>query len=277
MAAVKVGKDILVQTSLNGVRTLRFNNPKKLNSWSAPMMREMQSAFSDASKDPATKAIIVTGTGNYYSAGVDLAGVMKPMAPAKLVSTITTYNQDLFELFIKFEKPIIIAVNGPAIGAPVTSASICDTILASNTATFHTPFAALGLPAEGCSSYWFPRQLGDEMANKLLNEAVKIDAETALSCGLVHRVVEPDQLMEEAQKAAEEWVASGKPRKIIAEDQVEKLIEVNARESVDLANGFVSVKFLEAQREMASKKGRTQQALLFSALKLTRPVWASFL
>jgi peroxisomal 3,2-trans-enoyl-CoA isomerase len=60
------------------------------------------------------------------------------------VSEITKYNQSLFELFIKFEKPIIIAVNGPAIGAPVTSASICDAILASKTATFHTPFAALG-------------------------------------------------------------------------------------------------------------------------------------
>jgi peroxisomal 3,2-trans-enoyl-CoA isomerase len=81
MATVKAAKDVLVQTSLNGVLTLRFNNPKKLNAWSAPMMKAMESAFSEAAADPATKAIVVTGTGNYYSAGVDLAGVLRPMAP----------------------------------------------------------------------------------------------------------------------------------------------------------------------------------------------------
>ena len=77
-------------------------------------------------------------------------------------------NQALFNLFLDFPKPILIAVNGPALGASVTSATLCDGIIASDKATFSTPFAALGVTPEGCSSVQFARLMGEENAERML-------------------------------------------------------------------------------------------------------------
>ena len=101
---------------------------------------------------------MLTGTGKYYSAGVNLSAIMAPMSPAKIHAEIVKRNSAVFNNFIDFPKPIIVAVNGPAIGAVVTSATLSDAIIAAEEATFSTPFAALGIVPEGCSSVHFARQ-----------------------------------------------------------------------------------------------------------------------
>merc|ERR1711879_885628 len=120
-----------------------------------------------------------------------------------------------------FPKPILTAVNGSAVGVGVTSATLTDTILAASTATFHTPFAKLGLPPEGCSSFNFPRLLGQDNANMMLKDAVKIDAQTALRIGLIHEILEPEKLMARAQEIAEDWIRQGRQRPIIDQGLVE--------------------------------------------------------
>jgi len=86
------------------------------------------------------------------------------MHPRAAFEMIVTKNQSLFDAFLNFPKPMIAAVNGPGIGACVTSATLCDAIVASERATFSTPFARLGVPAEGCSSYWFEQIMGKASA-----------------------------------------------------------------------------------------------------------------
>ena len=76
----------------------------------------------------------------------------------------------MFNYFIDFPKPILVAANGPAIGASVTSAALCDGIIASHKASFLTPFARLAVPAEGCSCVHFQRILGTESAHKMIGE-----------------------------------------------------------------------------------------------------------
>ena len=88
-----------------------------------------------------------------------------------------------------FEKPIVAAVNGPAIGAVVTSATLCDAIVASDKATFSTPFAKLGVPPEGCSSVQFERLMGpDNAARMLFEEGWRPTAAEALEAGLVQEI-----------------------------------------------------------------------------------------
>ena len=82
------------------------------------------------------------------------------MHPKTLHSAIYVNNKAVFDMFIEFPKPIMVAANGPAIGACVTSATLCDAIIASDKATFLTPFARLGIPPEGCSSVHFERCMG---------------------------------------------------------------------------------------------------------------------
>merc|ERR1712106_749638 len=111
----------------------------------------------------------------------------------------------VFDSFLDVPKPIIIAANGPAIGACVTSASLCDAIVASEKATFLVPFARLSIPPEGCSSVHFERMLGKEAARKMLEEGWKPSAAEAKEIGLVR-----------AQELAEQWVAAGKVKQIPA-------------------------------------------------------------
>jgi Delta3-Delta2-enoyl-CoA isomerase len=126
------------------------------------MLLTLFDAFQAAENDPETKVVVLTGTGKYYCAGVDLSGTIKPMHPAELHNMIKTSNQKVFDTFLKFPKPIIAAVNGPAIGASVTTTTLCDHTIAGESATFLTPFARLGVPPEGCSSVHFEFLMGKE-------------------------------------------------------------------------------------------------------------------
>jgi len=117
-----------------------------------------------------------------------------------------------------FTQPIIVAVNGRAIGAPVTSASLCDAIVAVQHATFETPFKRLGLFPEGCSSVHFARLMGEETARQMLEEGRRLTAAEALQAGLVTQVVATDEeLQPAAQALAERWVAEGRPRTLVAD------------------------------------------------------------
>ena len=108
-----------LETSLgaNGIMTITFANPKKLNAWTQPMMEGFFDCLQDAQRRSDVEGVVVTGQGKYYSAGVDLSNTIKPMMPSKLVTHIRDMNQKVFETIIDFEKPIIAAINGPVVGA----------------------------------------------------------------------------------------------------------------------------------------------------------------
>ena len=264
-----------------GVTTLTMNRPKQLNGWTEEMMKDLQMHFATLRNDPDTKVAVLTGTGTYYCAGVNLSGTFKPQHPAKLHSMIQTQNQMLFDLFLDWPKPIIAAINGPAIGASVTSATLCDAIVASETATFSTPFARLGVPPEGCSSVNFERFMGSDNATRMMGkEAWVPSAAEAVEIGLVTKVVSEDKLQEAAQQLGEEWIADGKQRSLPHNGDA-RLIEefklVNKEESALLADAFTSEKFLEGQRAFLSSKGKTIPAMVFTFAKLTRPLWSQLL
>jgi len=245
------------------------------------MMFQGREALQDAARDEEIDAVVVTGTGKYYCAGVDLAAVLKPQAPKKLLADIESLNKQLFDQYISFPKPIFVAVNGPAIGAAATSATLMDGIFANQRASFVTPFDAVGLVPEGCSSYLFPKIFGDELASKLLNENLKISAQEALDAGMVKQVVETspsegadEELLAAAQSYAENYVSKHGRVRSVSPEETAKRQQVNAEESKALAEAFLSVKFLKAVEGNAARKGRTSTKLTFQALRLTRPIWS---
>merc|ERR1719334_1071972 len=271
----EVNHKLVLSATKNNVTTLTMNDPKKLNGWTGPMMLTLKDRFEQHAKDPETKVLILTGADPYYCAGVNLSATIQPMHPKKLHTMIRTSNQAVFDSFLDFPKPILIAANGPAIGACVTSASTCDAIVASEKATFLVPFARLSIPPEGCSSVHFERMLGKEAAGKMLNEGWKPNAHEAKEIGLVKEVVPHEQLMERAQALAEEWVKTGKKKEIPAGGTVEEYKAVNAKESLELADAFLSYPFLDAQYKFLKSKGKN--ASLFLILKTLRPLWSKLL
>jgi len=268
-----------IQSSFkDSVLTIMMNKPKKLNGWTSEMMEAFASAFEKAAQDEQTKVAILTGMGDYYSAGVNLSGTLKLMAPKKLHRLIVQHNERLFDQFLTFPKPLLIAINGPAIGASVTSASLCDGIIAADTATFSTPFAALGVSPEGCSSVHFARLMGKNNAQRMLgSEGWKPNAEEALAAGLVQWVVPKDTLQAEAEKIAQDWITHNRSRTILGGGELSELKAVNASESIELANRFLGADFLRGQFIFLWRKQKRLASLVFLLLWLLRPLWKHFL
>lgn len=267
--------NIVVVEDKNGVRTLRMNDPRRLNAWTRPMLTSLFQRMRDAAADDGVRAVLITGADPYYCAGVDLSAmVSKPMWPTELRAKLATENEALFNHFLAFTKPYFVAVNGPAIGAAVTTATLGEGIIASERATFHTPFAALGLVPEGCSSVHFERLMGAANAARMLGaEGWKPTAVEAHEAGLVQRVASHAELLDEAQRMAEAWIAEGRGKVLAGQGLVDEYQQVNARESAALAEAFLARPFFAAQAAMAARKGKRLRALLFQAIGLARPIW----
>ena len=265
-----------VTTSVSdGVATITMNRPDKLNGWTMEMMDAFKEAFIKADSHQDVKAIIFTGNGSYYSAGVNLGGTIKVMHPKALKKMIVDHNQKLFEAFLLCKKPILVAVNGPAIGASVTSATLCNGVIASENATFSTPFAALGIVPEGCSSIHFARLMGEQNAQRMLGkEGWKPTAKEAHDAGLIQGVFPEDKLKEEALKIAKEWVANGEERKFLAGSELDELLRVNAEESVALADAFLGAEFMKEQGRFLWSKKKHAPAAVFYSLWALRPLWS---
>ena len=249
-----------------GVTTLTMNTPARLNGWTQQMMDALKVCLSAAAHDDETRVLVLTGADPYYCAGVNLAGTLRLGHPRKLHALIVENNQALFNLFLDFPKPMLIAVNGPAIGASVTSATLCDGIIASDKATFSTPFVQ------------FARLMGEENAERMLGrEGWRPSAEEALDAGLIQWVVPHDQLADEAHRIAREWINTVAQRHFRGGSGRDELKAVNARESVDLADAFLSAPFIKAQFKFLSSKKKWGPAAMFLAMLVSRPVWSRLL
>ena len=111
----------------------------------------------------------------------------------------------------------------------------------------------------------------------MLNDGWKPSAVEALEIGLVKEVVPHDQLLTRAQSLGEEWVREGRRKQIPAGGTVEEYKRVNAKESQDLADAFLSYNFLDAQYKFLKSKGKSSQATVFMILKSLRPLWSKLL
>jgi peroxisomal 3,2-trans-enoyl-CoA isomerase len=261
-----------------GVTTLTMNTPERLNGWTRQMMDALKAGLNAAAHDDETRVLVLTGADPYYCAGVNLAGTLSLGHPRKMHAMIVQNNEALFNLFLEFPKPMLIAVNGPAIGASVTSATLCDGIIASEKATFSTPFGALGITPEGCSSVQFARLMGQENAERMLGrEGWRPSAEEALDAGLIQWAVPHGQLADEAQRIAREWINTGAQRSFRGGSGRDELKAVNARESVDLADAFLGAPFIKAQFKFLSSKKKWGPAAMFLAMLISRPVWSRLL
>lgn len=271
----ETSSDLIVSSTRKGVTTLRMNMPARLNGWTQPMMETLKASFAAAAQDEGCQALILTGTDPYYCAGVNLGATVKLAHPRVLHGLIVEHNQALFEAFLRFPKPILVAVNGPAIGASVTAATLCDGIIASEKATFSTPFAALAVAREGCSSVHLERLIGYAAAERMLGpEGWKPMGAEAAEVGLAQWVAPHDELMSRAQAIAEGWVEERKPRTFRGGSTLEELLAVNAKESVAVADSFLAQPFLKGQFSFLWRKKKLVPSLTFGALWLTQPLWS---
>lgn len=216
-----------------------------------------------AATDDSIKIVVLTGAGDFYSSGNDLSALMQEATAADnfehlLKEAIFTCMGNMTRAFYSFPKVLIAVVNGPAIGIMATTVVLCDVIYCSKTAYFFTPFTKLGLCCEGCSSYTFPRILGNSKANEMLLLNHKMTAEEALRFNFVSKVYEKRDeaaVWKEIEKLAELPLESMKVTKgLIKKNDLEIMEEVNQREANKLVERFTSEEAMQAIINFNAKK-----------------------
>lgn len=182
------------------VRTITFRRPEAKNAMNTAMWDDTTEAFIDAAADPGVAVVVLTGSGDSFSAGQDLLE-MAQMAAGNGPEQTHGFA-GLCTTLIDFPKPLILAVNGLGLGFGVTILGLADLVFASNGARFRCPFTSLGVAPELASSVSFPRLLGRQNASWVLMSSEWISAQEAHAMGLVFRLCEPDELLDQATAAA---------------------------------------------------------------------------
>ncbi|MES0875179.1 crotonase/enoyl-CoA hydratase family protein [Sinimarinibacterium thermocellulolyticum] len=220
--------DTLAWTVADGILTLTLNRPDRLNSFTVEMADELESAFKRASDDPAVRAIVVTGAGRAFCAGMDLT---RPGNVFGLDESLRPTLQDMTERLddpaiarglrdtggrvtlsiYNCAKPVIAAINGPAVGIGATMTLAMDVRLASEKARIGFVFGRLGIVPEACSSWFLPRIVGISQALEWCYSADILDAEEARRGGLVKAVLPPDELLPAAYALARRFVDNRSP------------------------------------------------------------------
>lgn len=184
------------------VRTLLLNRPEALNAFDEALYDATTEALLAAAEDPDVAVVLLTGAGRAFSAGTDLLE-MHRMSTDPDFQRGTHGFLGLVDGLATFPKPLVVAVNGVGLGIGATVLGFADLAFMSRTARLKCPFTSLGVAPEAASSYLLPRLMGRQDAAWMLLSAEWIDAEQALAAGLVWRVCEPDDLLEEARRHAE--------------------------------------------------------------------------
>lgn len=211
--------DVLYEVR-DAVATITLNRPDARNAYSEAMVSELLEALDDADSNEAVRAVVVTGAGSVFSAGGDLKAMrdrtgMFAGDPAELRNQYRKGLQQITRRFDAFEKPVVVAVNGAAIGAGLDLALMADLRIASNDATFGSTFAKVGLiPGDG-GAYLLTRVVGFARALDLVLTARIIGAPEALSMGLVTELAPKEEVVARAVERAEQ-IASLPPKAVQA-------------------------------------------------------------
>ncbi|HTP06907.1 MAG TPA: enoyl-CoA hydratase-related protein [Anaerolineae bacterium] len=179
----------------DGVATLTFNRPEVRNAFNDVMAAEVQAALKTAERDEQVRCLVITGAGQGFCAGQDLAALRERGGAVSFREHLQqTYHPIVAKLY-SIEKPIVAAINGAAAGAGWGIALACDIRYAAESAKFRLAFSGIGLAPDSGTSFFLPRLIGLGRALELAYTNEMLDANYALALGLVNKIFINDQLL----------------------------------------------------------------------------------
>ena len=225
-------QDLIGYAVDDGVATILFNRPEKLNALTPAMLAMFFRTVRRAASDPAARVIVITGEGRSFCAGLDLAvigtgGTGQPQSESPLPPPAPQWGDDIgpdlsrfysggWNELITSRKPTIAAINGPAFGWGFILSLHCDIRFAAQSAMMNATFARLGVPAEKGSGWLLTRLIGTARALDLLYTARRLDGAEAERLGLVNAVLPDDALMAHVTQYARQIAANSAPRALAA-------------------------------------------------------------
>ena len=260
--------DIITERSGNILR-IQLNRPEKKNAMTLAMYNTMANLLNDAAKDNQIRVVLWHGAGDSFSAGNDIEDFLKnPPGPGK------SPQAALIDALINFDKPIVAAVQGAAIGGGTTMLTHCDFVFAGESAKFRMPFVDLAVVPEFGTSYSVPARFGYLRAAELILLGLPFDANRAAELGLVTRVVPDQDLLgtatDIARKLAEKapLALQGCKRlmKSSTRDQLERAVELENEEfSVRVRSAEAKEAFNAFLEKRKPKFGDASQSTAYAA------------
>lgn len=196
--------ELIIVSDENAVRTITMNRPEKLNAMNKSLVDELSTQLTLADDDPNVSVIVVAGEGRAFCAGADLSARQKDSPPSKK-EIVEDLNHSIrfYQLIVSFNTPTIAAVQGYALGGGCNLAISCDMVVAANNAVFGYPEVKLGMVAAGVAPTLVD-QIGRKAAFELLVLCENINAEKALSLGMINRIIPSEQLMDATMVIAQQ-------------------------------------------------------------------------
>jgi len=189
-----------------GAATVELNRPTTLNAWNAQLGSDLLAAIRHLAEDEDVRAVVLTGAGRGFSSGADLkdfgGGETTPDGRPDIYKTLTERYHPIMQTVRLMPKPVVAAVNGPAVGIGCSLALCCDLILAAESAYFLLAFVNIGLVPDGGSSLFLPTRVGMARATELSMLGERLGAAQALEWGLINRVVPDERLCAETEALA---------------------------------------------------------------------------
>ena len=199
----------------DGAATVELNRPQALNAWNAQLGSDLLAALRLVGEDEDVRAVVLTGAGRGFSSGADLKDISGGETTADgrpdVYKTLTERYHPIMQAVRTMPKPVVAAVNGPAVGIGCSLALCCDLILAAESAYFLLAFVNIGLVPDGGSSLFVPTRVGMARATELAMLGERLGAAQALDWGLINRVV-PDERLHEETDALAAQLAGGPTR-----------------------------------------------------------------
>ncbi|XP_030064596.1 chromodomain Y-like protein isoform X4 [Microcaecilia unicolor] len=200
-------RDIVVRKQDGFTHILLSTKSSENNSLNPEVMKELQSALNTAAADDS-KLVLLSAVGSVFCCGLDFIYFIRRLTDdRKRESTkMAEAIRNFVNTFIQFKKPIIVAVNGPAVGLGASILPLCDVVWANEKAWFQTPYTTFGQSPDGCSSLTFPRIMGLASANEMLFSGRKLTAQEACAKGLISQVFWPGTFTQEVMVRIKELV-----------------------------------------------------------------------
>uniref|UniRef100_A0A3Q0R9M9 Chromodomain Y like 2 n=1 Tax=Amphilophus citrinellus TaxID=61819 RepID=A0A3Q0R9M9_AMPCI len=245
-------RDIVVRKEEGFTHVLLSSQTTDNNALTPEIMKEVCRALGNAAADDS-KLLLLSSVGTVFCSGLEPSYLIGRLSTdrRKESSRIADAVRDFVLAFIHFKKPIVVAINGPALGLGASILPLCDVVWASERAWFQTPCAALHLTPSGCSSYTFPQILGVALANEMLFCGRKLTAQEACSRGLVSQVFWPTTFNQEVMLRVKEMASCSavvleESKCLVRSILMSVLEEVNEKECQMLKQLWCSTKGLEA-------------------------------
>ncbi|XP_021112151.1 chromodomain Y-like protein 2 [Heterocephalus glaber] len=245
-------RDIVVRKEEGFTHILLSSQTSDNNALTPEIMKEVRRALCNAATDDS-KLLLLSAVGSVFCSGLDYSYLIGRLSSdrRKESTRIAEAIRDFVKAFIQFKKPIVVAINGPALGLGASILPLCDIVWASEKAWFQTPYATIRLTPAGCSSYTFPQILGVALANEMLFCGRKLTAQEACSRGLVSQVFWPTTFSQEVMLRVKEMASCSavvlEESKCLVRSFLKSVLEdVNEKECVMLKQLWSSSKGLDS-------------------------------